>query len=58
MNREVAEIVLRKCEETSVKKYDMLTGSDINDIIEECRRKNIEVSRRELEHELEGMSRD
>lgn len=43
------KILLIKCDELDRLGRDHLTDSDIMDILEECRRKNIPITRRELE---------
>ena len=49
MTKELKEIVLKKCDERERAGYKHLTDSDIMTILEECERKNIHVTRKELE---------
>ena len=49
MTKELKEIILAKCDEREKAGYDSLTDSDIMDILDECKRKGIFVSRKELE---------
>lgn len=49
MTKEFIEIVLAKCDERERMGYDNLTDSDIMDILAECERKNIDVTRKDLE---------
>lgn len=49
MTKELANIILAKCDERERKGYDHLNDSDIMDIIEECERKGIPVTRKEIE---------
>ena len=49
MNKELKEIILNKCYELEHQGYDHLNDSDIMDILEECERKNIPVTRKDLE---------
>ena len=46
---EARTIILAKCNEMEAMGYDYLSDSDIMDILEECRRKNIPASRKMLE---------
>lgn len=47
-NEEIKKIILAKCNEREREGYDSLTDSDIMDIIEECERRGIEVTREKL----------
>lgn len=49
MTEELKDIILAKCNEREQAGYDHLNDSDIMDILEECERKNIPVTRKELE---------
>lgn len=49
MTKQLKDIVLTKCNEVESQGYDHLTDSDIMDILEECDRQGITVSRKELE---------
>ncbi|WP_156092990.1 hypothetical protein [Lachnospira multipara] len=49
MNKELKDIVLAKCNERENQGYDSLRDSDIMDILEECERKQIKITRKELE---------
>ena len=49
MNKELKDIILAKCNERESQGYDTLTDSDIMDILEECERKQIKITRKELE---------
>lgn len=49
MSKELKEIILKKCDEREKSGFDSLTDSDIMDILHECRRKHIPVTRKELE---------
>jgi hypothetical protein len=49
MTKELKEIILNKCNEREQSGYDHLTDSDIMDILEECERRSIQVTRQELE---------
>lgn len=49
MTKDLKDIILAKCDEREQAGYDHLTDSDIMDILEECERKNILVTRKELE---------
>lgn len=49
MTEELKNIILATCEERDHLGYDHLTDSDIMDILEECHRRNIPVTRKELE---------
>ena len=46
---ELKNVILAKCDERERLGYDHLGDSDIIDILEECERKNIPVTRKELE---------
>lgn len=48
-DEKLKKIILAKCDEREREGYDYLTDSDIMDIIEECERKRIEVTRKKLE---------
>lgn len=48
-DEKLKKIILAKCDEREREGYDHLTDSDIMDIIEECERKRIEVTRKKLE---------
>lgn len=47
-DEKLKKIILAKCDEREREGYDHLTDSDIMDIIEECQRKRIEVTREKL----------
>ena len=49
MTKDIKDIILAKCDERERLGYDHLNDSDVTDIIEECKRKNIPVTRKELE---------
>ncbi len=49
MTKELKDIILVKCDEREQMGFDHLNDSDIMDIIEECERKNIPVTRKEIE---------
>ena len=53
-DEKLKKIILAKCDEREREGYDHLTDSDIMDIIEECERRGIEVTRKKLE-EFIGM---
>lgn len=48
MGKEVMEIVVSKCNQIA-SSTGMVTDSDIMDIVEECTRKNLDFSRKEIE---------
>lgn len=47
-DEKLKKIILAKCDEREREGYDHLTDSDIMDIIEECERRGIEVTREKL----------
>lgn len=47
-DKKLKKIILAKCNEREHEGYDHLTDSDIMDIIEECERRGIEVTREKL----------
>lgn len=47
-DEEIKKIILAKCDEQEREGYDHLTDSDIMDIIEECERRGIEITREKL----------
>lgn len=47
-DEKIKKIILAKCNEREREGYDSLTDSDIMDIIEECERRGIEVTREKL----------
>ena len=47
-DEKLKKIILAKCDEREREGYDSLTDSDIMDIIEECERRGIEVTREKL----------
>lgn len=47
-DEKLKKIILAKCDEREREGYDRLTDSDIMDIIEECERRGIEVTREKL----------
>ncbi len=49
MEQELKDIILKKCSELEEQGYNTLTDSDVMDILVECERKNISVSRKNLE---------
>ncbi len=49
MTEELKSIILAKCDERERLGYDHLNDSDIMSILEECERKNIPVTRKEIE---------
>jgi len=49
MTKELKDIILAKCDERERKGFDHLNDSDIMAILEECERKNIPVTRKEIE---------
>jgi len=49
MNKELRDIILAKCDERERMGFNHLNDSDIMDILEECERKNIHVTRKEIE---------
>ncbi len=49
MTKELKEIILAKCDERERLGYDHLNDSDIMDILEECERKGVPVTRKEIE---------
>ena len=49
MTKELKDIILAKCDERERMGFDHLNDSDIMDILEECERKNILVTRKEIE---------
>lgn len=44
----IKEIVLKKCEERESAGFEELHDSDIMDILDECERNNIKVTRKDL----------
>ena len=49
MTKELKDIILAKCDERERMGFDHLTDSDIMSILEECERKGIPVTRKEIE---------
>lgn len=49
MTKELKDIILAKCDECEQRGSDHLNDSDIMSILEECERKNIDVTREEIE---------
>ncbi len=49
MTKELKDIILAKCDERERMGFGHLNDSDIMDILEECERKNIPVTRKEIE---------
>lgn len=49
MTKELKDVILSKCDECERNGFDRLNDSDIMDIFEECKRRNIFVTRKELE---------
>ena len=47
-DEKIKKIILAKCDEREREGYDYLTDSDIMDIIEECERKKLDVTRIKL----------
>lgn len=47
-DEKIKKIILAKCDEREREGHDHLTDSDIMDIIEECERKRLEVTREKL----------
>ena len=45
---EIKKIILAKCDEREKRGYDNLTDSDVMDILDECRDKGFELTRKEL----------
>lgn len=55
MTKELKDIILAKCEENERHGFDMLTDSDLDDIIEEYERKGGHISYKELKTELDAL---
>ncbi len=49
MTKEFKDIILAKCDERERMGFDHLNNSDIMNILKECERKNIPVTRKEIE---------
>ncbi len=49
MTKELKDVILAKCDERERMGFDHLNDSDVMDILEECERKNIPVTRKEIE---------
>lgn len=49
MTKELKDIILAKCDECERNGFDYLSDSDVMDILEECERRNISVTRKEIE---------
>ncbi len=49
MSKELKDIIVAKCDERERMGFDHLNDSDIMSILEECERKNIPVTRKEIE---------
>lgn len=49
MTKELKDIILAKCDERERNGYNYLSDSDVMSILEECERKNIPVTRKEIE---------
>ena len=49
MTKELKDIILTKCDECERNGFGYLNDSDVMDILEECERRNIFVTRKELE---------
>ncbi len=49
MTKELRDIIIAKCDERERMGFDHLNDSDITSILEECERKNIPVTRKEIE---------
>jgi len=49
MTKELKDIILTKCDECERNGFDYLDDSDIMDILEECERRNIFITRKEIE---------
>jgi muramoyltetrapeptide carboxypeptidase LdcA involved in peptidoglycan recycling len=49
MTKELKGIILAKCDECERNGFWYLNDSDIMDILEECERRNIPVTRKEIE---------
>ena len=56
MNKELRDIILAKCDERERMGFDHLNDSDITSILEECERKNIPVTRKEIEQLGNGLN--
>ena len=48
ITKELKEIILKKCDEREKQGHDFLTDSDVMDVLEECHRRKIPVSRKDL----------
>ncbi len=49
MTKELKDIILAKCDEQERMGFNHLNDSDIMSILEECERKNIPATRKEIE---------